>query len=323
MKIFLAFFLAVVLLLFFQFSPAKEVTWGLNYSILQAQFLGLDWQKNFREVLTDFRPKILRIPVYWQTVERERGKFNFADYDYLLGEARKNGAKVILVIGLKQPRWPECHEPEWVRNQKLNIKSQKVLEYIREVVLHYRNNTAVKYWQIENEPFFEYGPNCPKISRDFYQQELALVKSLDLRPIVVTDSGEKGAWLPVAMSGGEIFGSTMYRKVYHHQKHKYIRYPIPPQLYRFKAGVVKTFTKADRFIGVELQAEPWFSTDPYHTPWPEQAALMNPEVFWEYIDYARRVGFAENYLWGVEWWYWARNLGHPEMWEAARKIINN
>ncbi len=313
----------IVLPIFFyvQFRPAKQISWGLNYSILQAEFLGLDWKKNYLEVLKDFRPRVLRIPVYWQRIEPKEGQFDFADYDYLLEESQKAGAKVILVLGRKQPRWPECHEPQWVKNLEFRMQNEELLKYISEAVLRYKDWETVSAWQIENEPFFEYGPDCPKIVKDFYRQELALVKSLDSRPIIVTDSGEKGAWLPVAFSGGEIFGSTMYRKVYHHLKKKYIQYPVPPALYRFKAGAVKTFSGVRRFIGVELQAEPWFVTNPYKTPWAIQEQLMNPQIFSEYVDYASRVGFAESYLWGVEWWYWAKREGHPEMWEAAKALF--
>lgn len=320
----------LALLFYFQFRPGKEIAFGVNFSMSQAGYLGFDWKKMYRDILNELRPKLLRTMAYWEIVEPEKGKYDFSDIDYLLDEAGKHNTQVILVLGLKQPRWPECHAPEWVQKlaqsgvEGLKVKSEKLLNYIRAVVERYKDNEAVYAWQVENEPFFIYGPECGRIPRELYKEEIALVKSLDERPIIVTDSGEKGAWLPTASSGGDIFGSTMYREIYHDKKQKYIKYPIPPALYRVKAGMTKTLTGFDRFIGVELQAEPWFaSTDVHNTPWEEQVRHMNPEIFREYVQYARRVGFAQNYFWGVEWWYWAKEKGHPEMWDTAKSIITN
>ncbi len=49
---------------------------------------------------------------------------------------------------------------------------------------------------------------------------------------------------------------------------------------------------------------------------------MNGEKFLENVAYARRVGFAENYFWGVEWWYYARQVkGDAEIWNLAKKLL--
>lgn len=320
LKLLILIILGTAVYFYFQFEPEKDFTWGINYSIPQAHYLGLDARKTYQEILRDLKPSVVRLPVYWETVEREKDKFDFSDYDFLLSESAKAGAKAILVLGYKQPRWPECHEPAWAKDLESGNRNQEILNYIRAAVERYKDHDAIAAWQVENEPFFPYGPNCGSVSQSQFSKELALVKSLDNRPIVVTDSGEKGAWIHVAWVGGDIFGSTMYREVHHHKK-GYVKYSIPPALYRLKAGVVKALTRADKFVGIELQAEPWFDTDVYHTPWERQSELMNPQRFAENVDYARRVGFAQNYFWGVEWWYWAKKEGHPEMWEAAKRFF--
>jgi hypothetical protein len=49
---------------------------------------------------------------------------------------------------------------------------------------------------------------------------------------------------------------------------------------------------------------------------------MNPKVFSQNVAYARSVGFADNYLWGVEWWYWlAKQKNDWGMWQAAKEAI--
>ncbi|MBI4050837.1 MAG: beta-galactosidase [Candidatus Doudnabacteria bacterium] len=324
-KILLAILIVAALASFFylRFEPAKDIQWGLNFSIHQAGYLGLDWKETYLYILDDLKPKYLRLMAYWEILEPDPGQFSFADFNYQLEEAHKRGIKVILVLGSKQPRWPECHHPAWYAALDTQEKEEAVLQMLRAAVEHFRDFGAIKAWQVENEPFFPYGPECPAISRELLRQEISLVKNLDLRPVIVTDSGEKGAWLPAAWVGADVFGSTMYRQVYHDKKMKYIKYPIPAALYRIKAGMVQTLSPIREFVGIELQAEPWFATNVYQTDWEDQKRLMNPEIFAEYIDYARRAGFAENYLWGVEWWYWARQQGHLEMWEAGKSVINN
>ncbi len=308
---------------YFQFQPASKIRWGLNFSIEQASYLGFDWRQMYVEILDDLKPKRLRIMAYWEILEPVPGRFNFGDIDFLLEEAEERNVQAILVLGQKQPRWPECHHPAWYENLTVPEQQAAVLAMLQTAVNHFKPFSSIRAWQVENEPFFPYGPRCGSVPKDFLKQELALVKSLDARPIVVTDSGEKGDWLRTAFAGGEVFGSTMYRQVYHDKKQRYIRYPIPPALYRLKAGIVKTFSNIDEFIGVELQGEPWFATDVFQTPWARQAELMNPRIFSEYVEYARRVGFAENYFWGVEWWYWARAQGHPELWDSAKQILSD
>lgn len=306
---------------YFRFKPTADPIWGVNFSISQASYLGYDWKEMYRDILDELHPQRLRIMAYWEILEPERGEYKFDDIDFLLTEAAKRDAKVILVLGHKQPRWPECHHPDWYEDLSDKDKDKALLALLSAAVEHFQKSSAISAWQIENEPLFPYGPDCKMVKFGMFRKELALVKSLDTRPIVVTDSGEKGAWLPSTFVGGDIFGSTMYREVYYDQKQKYVKYPIPAALYRVKAGMVRTLSHIDKVWGVELQAEPWFETTVHKTSWERQEELMNPAIFAANAAYATSVGFEENYFWGVEWWYWAKEQGHPEMWEAAKQLM--
>lgn len=306
-----------------QFRASPEPNWGLNFSITHAQYLGFDWKKMYQEILDDLKPKRLRVMALWEVIEPERGKYNFADIDYLLSEAGKRKVQVIVTLGHKQPGWPECHHPEWYGKMTNYQQNEALLNMITNTVDHFKDFPAVSAWQVENEPFFTFGPHCPAISKDLLAREVALVKSLDPRPIILTDSGEKGWWLPTARFGGDIFGSTMYRKIYHHKRQKYVEYWVPPIWYRIKGGMLKYFFGIERVIGVELQAEPWFESDVFSTPWEKQKELMNAGKLQEYANFARRAGFAENYFWGVEWWYYAKyNKGDDELWQTAKKLLS-
>lgn len=313
--------LALPLFFYYQYQPPANASWGLNFSPENASYLGLDPQQLFLSTLDDFHPPEVRIMAYWDELEPVRGQFDFSLIDRMLEETERRGIKVILVLGHKQPRYPECHEPSWYQGLAGQEKPVAVLTMLRAAVEHFRQFRSVRYWQVENEPFFPYGQNCPTLPKDLLAAELGAVKSLDARPTLVTDSGEKGAWLPSVWAGADAFGSTMYRQVYEGKQQKYLKYPIPPFVYRIRAGVLETFSPVRQILNVELQAEPWFISTVYDTPWPEQAKLMNPQIFAEYAAYAAQVGFAQNYFWGLEWWYWAKAQGHPEMWQAVKDFF--
>jgi hypothetical protein len=149
------------------------------------------------------------------------------------------------------------------------------------------------------------------------------VRRLDSRPIIATDSGEKGAWVNVSRTDIDLLGATMYREVYYEKQDKYVTYPMPWWGYNIKAGYVKLLTGKD-VIGVELQTEPWLKiSNPNTTPPSEQLVHMNPDIFNKNIQYAAKVGFSENYLWGVEWWYWLqKTTGDSSMITTAKTLFN-
>jgi hypothetical protein len=305
-----------------QFDPAENPEWGINFSQTHAQYLGFDWKVMYLDILNDLKPKKIRLAAYWENLEREPDLWYFQDVDEMIVEADKRGIEVILAVGHKLPRWPECHHPSWYKSLSEQEKKDRQLNMVRMAVEHYRQHQAIKYWQVENEALFGFGPDCPKIDKELLAQEIEIVRSLDNRPIILTDSGELGRWVPTGKFNPDIFGTTMYRVV-HNPKIGYFQYPLPPAFFRIKAGILKTFTDVERIKGVELQAEPWFSDDVHRTDLNTQYSLMNPEILNDYVGYARRTGLEDHYFWGVEWWYW---LAHKQndwgMWDAGKKVLN-
>ncbi len=327
MKKFFGFILIIGILIGagFYFSretadPNREIKWGTTFSLTFAQKLGLDWKKAYLEILDDLKIKNLRLIAYWPEIEPKDDLWDFRDLDWQIEEARKRDVKVILAVGQKLPRWPECHVPEWARNQKLNIKNQKLLEYIEEVVNRYKDNPTIYAWEVENEPFLKFG-ECPALDEKLLDEEIALVRKLDNRPIIITDSGELSIWYYSAKRG-DIFGTTMYRYVWHKWLGSY-KYPIPPEFFRVKEKIVRLFVGQQKpFVVIELQGEPWNQAQIYETPLDKQLELMSFDRFKETIDYAKKTGFSEYYLWGAEWWHYLKQNGHPEYWEYVKSIIN-
>jgi hypothetical protein len=312
----------ILAMFYLRFEPAKNMSWGLTYSPGYAEYLGLDPLGTFNEILNDLQPQHVRLVTYWENIEQQPGQFDFTAIDGLLELAEAHHTDVILVIGHKQPRWPECHHPVWFEQLSSSAQRQAILDFVTAEVNHFKTFSVISRWQVENEPVFNYGLNCAPHSRTELAAEVGLVKSLDNRPIVLTDSGEKGDWFRVAKMA-DIFGSTMYRTVYNPQRGGYVSYGLPPEFYRVRAGMLQIFTRVPAIIGVELQAEPWFAHDIHETPLPEQYQLMNAQMFQDNVAYARRVGFSENYFWGAEWWYWLKNIQHDQsMVRAAQKIFH-
>jgi hypothetical protein len=321
-KIFWIVIGVVVLILgFFYFKyPATDTPeLGLTFSYKEAQGLGFDWKTMYLDILSDLQPKNLRLMTYWNDLEPKMGQYNFDIIDQELAEAQKRNIKVIVVVGRKQPRWPECFEPDWFKNLTKDKQDQAQIEVVRKTVEHLKGYTAIADWQVENEPQFSFGAMCPIIPLDLLRQEISTVKSQDARPVIVTDSGEIGKWLPTARTGADIFGATMYRVAYNSKYGGYYKYPLPAAFYRIKAGILTTFSPIKQVYGVELQMEPWFNSGAFNTPLDLQRTLMNPKVFDQNLKYAKQSGFAQHYMWGVEWWYWmAKKNGDWGMWNAAK-----
>jgi hypothetical protein len=299
-------------------KPAEKIEWGVVFSQKHSQLLGLDWKENYLAILDDLKAKNLKIITHWDLIEPKENEYFFEDLDWQIKEAEKRNAKIILVIGIKTGRWPECHIPKWL-DVRSSMLEEELLEYLKVLVERYKNSKAIWAWQVENEPFFPFG-ECPKIKKDFVKREIELVKSLDSRPIIFGDSGEFSFWIEAARLG-DIVSTTLHRKVYFKEIKKYITYPFPPVYYWRKTKLIDFFFHKKVIIG-ELQAEPWCKNLIYNCDLEEQKITMDFEKFKRNVDFAKNTGMDTIYLWGGEWWYWMKKQGKPEIWEEAKHYFN-
>jgi hypothetical protein len=332
----------IVFCLFFVGNPpkAEKITWGVDFSQKHAQNLGLDWKETYSALLSDLGAKNLKVAAHWDLLEPEKDKYYFDDLDWQVNEAQKNKAKVILIIGMKTSRWPECHIPGWAKDIGKEKQQEEILEMLKEIVLRYKDSDAVSGWQPENEPFFPFG-ECQWTDEDFLKKEIAKIKSLDpkMRPVLVSDSGEGSFWFAAAKAG-DIVGTTMYRKVWFDfswikVKFSFLpefmknagfyldyNYVFPAKFYWQKANIIeKLFHK--KVICIEFQAEPWCRQKLlYSCSLDEQKITMNPEQFKKNIEFAKKTGFDEFYLWGAEWMYWLKkNQNNPTIWDEAKTLF--
>jgi len=326
LKYFLFGILILLLILIFYFfvgkpAEAEKIIWGVNFSQKHTENLGLNWKETYLALLDDLKVKNIKLITHWDLIEPEKDEYYFEDLDWQIKEAENRGAKILLVIGMKTGRWPECHIPDWAKNLDKEEQQERILKLIEKIVLNYRNRIPIEYWQVENEPFFPFG-ECPWVDKNFLKKEIDLVKSLDYqeRPIVISDSGEGSLWITAATLG-DVVGTTMYKKVWFRQLETYIYYPLPPTFYWGKAKYIeKIFNK--KVIVAELQAEPWGPKLLYESPLEEQEKTMNLERLKANVEFAKKTGLDTFYLWGAEWWYWMKERQNDsKIWDEAKKLF--
>lgn len=305
---------------------SKQINWGVSYDPTYAKYLGLDPKATYLAILSDLGIKSVRLSVLWDRIEPKQDQFNFTELDWYVSEAEKHQAKVLLAIGYKLPRWPECRQPKWLgtRNEELGTRKLKMLE---EVIRHYEQDSGqarmtIWAYQLENEPLLDFGV-CPQPDREFLKKEVAFVHTLTKKPIIITDSGELRPWVtPMKLS--DIFGTTLYRVVENPLIGQFT-YPLKSWFYRIKSELVRNFfaPQNQKTIIVELQAETWSNKTLPETPMEAQLKNFSLQQFKDTVEFARKTGFDEIYLWGVEWWYYLAQAGHPEYLNFAKTLFTN
>ncbi|KKR08612.1 MAG: hypothetical protein UT32_C0001G0132 [Parcubacteria group bacterium GW2011_GWC2_39_14] len=291
---------------------------GVNFSKSYTEYLGLNWQQTYTAILDDLKVKNIRLAAPWNEIEPIEDHWVFTDLDWQVNEAVKRNVDIILVLGRRTPHWPECHDPVWLMGLPPEIIIDRQNKMMTKVIEHYKNISQIKIWQVENEPLLDVFGVCPPGDINLLRQEVTLVKNLDDRPVLITDSGELSFWAAAANTG-DIFGTTMYR-VTHNPYLGYLYYHLPPAFYTVKAKLAGK--NLNDVIVSELQAEPWAPGGLLNTSLEEQQVSMDGIRLVNHVNYAKRTGFVGAYLWGAEWWYWLREKqGVNELWDTAQKIF--
>lgn len=310
---------AVLSVLSYREAPAS-IQYGVTFSPMYAEELGLEWRTVYRAMLEELGVKHLRLAAYWEHMEPERDVYDWSEIDFQIAEAKKHGADVILSIGRRLPRWPECHVPYWVGYMPWEEQQMEIKQYLTAAVERYKNEETVVMWQVENEPFLRVFAHdeCGALDVDFFDEELALVRSLDSRPILITDGGNTGTWFE-AYKRADVFGTSMYLYFWNETAGAF-RTALPASYYRVKANLMRLFFGERGTILSELSLEPWFGAPVESVSIDEQIERMSLEKMEEILAYAGASRLGTQYLWGVEWWYWMKESGHPEFWNLMKTV---
>ncbi len=301
-------------------NPKNEkIIWGTSFSPGYTRYLGLDVGEVYKVILDDWKFRYLRLTARWDEVEPERGKFNFTEVDYLMNEAAKRNAKVVLVVGQKTPRWPECNVPDWTKNLSDDEYHAALNNYLKIAAERYKNNLALETWQVENEAFLAFGNKCHPLNIAKLKTEISTIKSIDPNHLVIiTDSGELSFWNKTARAA-DLFGSTAYRVVWN-KRSGYFNYDwLPAVFYRLHA-LLYGLNLNNVYVS-ELQAEPWMPDYPITVNnVSEQLKSMNLDRLQKQLDFAQRTGFSRAYLWGAEWWYWLKINGYSGLFDYIKYL---
>ncbi len=300
--------------------PTRE--YGVTFSPAYAREIGIDWRAAYRATLDELGVRKFRLVAYWDQIERERDAYDWSELDELIREAGARDARVILAIGRRVPRWPECHIPQWARELPWEEQKSQLRDIVRATVERYKDNPTITMWQVENEVFLPVfaDESCgDMVDEAFFEEELALVRSLDSRPIMVTDSGNLGLWYkPYQLA--DVFGTSLYIYFYRPDTGMF-RTALPSSLYAVKGTVMRLLYGQKPVILSELSLEPWLAAPIEDVPLLEQRSRMSVPMMEEIIAYAAETPFREQYLWGVEWWYYMREKGHPDHWLFAKVLF--
>jgi hypothetical protein len=317
--------------------PAHPVALGFTFSQRQAEYLTLPWDEVYGAAL-DLSPTIIRLGAYWDEIEPVEGVYDWSTLDEQIELADARNLDVILTVGMKAPRWPEYFLPGWLE-KRLDLDNgatvsddaelrRRTLAFVERVVRRYHDHDAISYWQVENEPLDPSGPHAWQIGPDFLAQEVALVRQIDDRPVIVTMFVEVSPVLLAPWRGqdvraraamllnlGDVLGLDLYpsRSYRSHGSDWYFSWPA----WVWKPTIVELQQVSQRMGRsawiMEAQAEPWEPGMLVYTDAPLSRSVQ-PAGAAAAVWHLRDVGFETILLWGVEHWYMRRERHQDTLW---------
>jgi hypothetical protein len=294
---------------------------GVSFIPGYATSLGVDPKDNL-DALINIGVKQFRFVSYWNNIESIKGSYDFTQLDWQFQKAEAAHTKVILSLGLRQPRWPECHAPDWAAQETTTLWTSQLLAFIQATVVRYKNSPALQSYQLENEYFLKGFGSCTDFSRQRLINEYKLVKITDKNHPVIIGRSNNALGFPVGQPQPDQFSISVYKRVWDTGvTHRYLEYPFPAWFYGFIAGVQQIFMHKNMIIG-ELQAEAW----PPHgqvitkTTLEEQNKSLDAKRLKSRFQYGRDTGMRDRVLWGGEYWYYRMEVLHdPSLWNVAQQ----
>jgi hypothetical protein len=136
---------------------------GFSYSPLTSLALNRAPTQDLATLLDATNPDLVRLPVYWESVEPTPESLDFSSIDDLIAVVEQHDqvttrpTRVVLTIGARNFLYPELHVPAWAdpRTQPhLNdVQSGAAYRaYFDGSLMRYRSSPLLYAWQVENEP---------------------------------------------------------------------------------------------------------------------------------------------------------------------------
>lgn len=302
-------------------EQSKPLSLGVSFIPDYASSLGVDPHANL-DALLGIGVKQFRLVSYWSDLEPSPGHYDFSQLDWQFKSIEAAHGKIVLTLGLRQPRWPECHMPSWAASEPYDVWQSQLESFIRATVQRYRHSPSLESYQLENEYFLQGFGDCTDFSRNRLISEYNLVKSLDPTRQIIVGRSNNALGVPLGQPQPDVFSISIYKRVWDASvTHRYLEYPFPAWYYGFVAGIQKIVTGKDMIVG-ELQAEAWppdGQTIP-ESSLTEQNKSLNAMRLKARFNYGEATGMRDIILWGSEYWYYRMVVLHdPSLWNVARQ----
>lgn len=314
-------------LYFIQKHKNEPLVIGATFVPSYARSFGLDPKETMDAMINDMGLKQFRLVSYWKDVEATRGTYDFSELDWQFKKAEDAGAKVSLAVGLRQPRWPECHEPTWAKGKPIEQWRGDLNNFIVATINRYKSSPALESYQLENEFFMSVFGECPDFSRDRLVAEAKLVKDTDPNHKLIISRSNNWGGVPLGEPRPDQFAVSVYKRVWDKTLTKrYFEYPYPAWFYASLAGYGELLTGKDMILH-ELQTEAWlpegYKMNDINSI-PEQNKSLDANRLADRIQYGVDTGMRTVDLWGVEWWYWRKvKANDPSLWDTAKTKLNS
>lgn len=304
----------------------EKLTFGVTFIDRYATYLGVDPHETFLALRDDLGFKRFRLVSYWDDIEKSPGNYDFTELDWQFKKVNEVGGEVSLAIGLRQPRWPECHAPSWVVPAHQDVWYPQLKKYMSAVIERYKDNPALNSYQLENEYLLGVFGECKDYGseRERLLDEFNLVKSLDQKHPIIISYANNYFGVSTSKPLADIVGVSVYKRVWDKTVTKnYFEYPFPSWYYSWRAGQQEILTGRSSMLH-ELQAEPWPPMGLIEASIAEQDKSMNAKRLSERISYGEATGFRDIDLWGGEWWYWRKEkFNDPSLWNVVKRDITD
>jgi len=309
---------------YIQSQASKPLQMGVSFDPDYAQSLGINPQQTMTALL-NIGVRYFRLNTYWNDIEPAQNQYNFSQLDWEFKLAQQYHAKIILVVGLRQPRWPECHPPTWINTNSPEKNWQPQLEsFMSKVIERYKSSPSLQSYQLENEYFLKGFGTCSNytFSRPRLVSEDNLIKKLDPHHPIIIGRSNNILGIPVGQPQASEISVSVYQRVWDARfTHRYLEYPYPTWYYAFMAGFQKIVLHKNLIIG-ELQAEPWPPEGKSITQisLAEQNKSLDAKTLKARFNYGKATGIKQIMLWGAEYWYYRKEVLHdPSVWNVAKQ----
>lgn len=295
---------------------------GTTFNHLDFAYLGLDPKKSLDTALS-MNFSYIRLNSYWNRIEPEPNNYQFSNLHSLLEKCQQAQQKVVLTVGVKAPRWPEFHWPDYIPPEHRNLghtaAQNKLLQFIDTTVNACQKFSCITHWQVENEPLNKRFLEKKKIPFDFLKKEVSLVRSLDQRPIIINLWGNRirRRLLSQAEKLADVIGLNIYQR-------RFVIKVLGRSIYRGPCPsykrLAKILSESQHPVWVtELQAEPWEIDEAAY--FSQNPGSLSPAKLRANFKLVKKLPVEQVLLWGLKYWLWQAKQGNDQYLDVVENLI--